>query len=815
MMTDLRNAVRALRAAPRFTGVALLILTLGIGASTAIFSVVDAVVIRGLPFDDADRLVSVSQGVLSPRQGPGAQAPQNYLDWRAGQQVFDGLAAIAGSGNAGYVLRSSGEGKSIRTQRVTHELFPVLRVAPFVGRTFSAEHEVDGRERVAVLSYAFWRQQFGGDPGVVGQTMTLDNGTYDILGVMPAGFSYPTGLAEPPEMWVPYVVPATERTRGANRGYYLQLIGRLKAGVSYDQARAQLEGITTRLAEQSPTWFTNGRMSVVPLRDALVGPVRSWMLLLLGVVTFVLLLASMNVANLMLARAIARERELGIRAALGASRWQLARGLLVESLVLSLFGASLGLCVAWAGVEFLRSTMPANVPRVSNIGIDLRVLAVSAGVAIGTGLLFGLLPAFRSSRPDVNQALREGGRSATAGVSRQRLRSVLVTGEVALATVLLVGTGLFVSSFAHVTAIDLGIDREHVVSLSLPLGTQRVYELSDANRKALADRNRQRFDAVLESLRGIPGLEQAAIFSGAPPLTGSSNTTDVKVLSTGQQFRGRDSPEIKRITPEYHSALRIPLRAGRFFTPQDRRESAPVVILSDVASSRYFESRSTLGQILIVNGEERTVVGVVGAVRQNGPEARPAPEVYVPLSQTDAYNGDLVIRTNGDPAAVLPSVRRGILNVLPNAVFPPIRTMDERLDMLIAQRRLNMLLFSMFGALGLAIALVGIYGVMGYVVEQRTAEFGVRIALGAPRGRVVRMVLGQAGAFVAVGLATGLGASIGLSRLAATFLFEVRPTDPLVYAAVTVPLALAGALAALVPAWRASRVDPMIALRTQ
>jgi putative ABC transport system permease protein len=809
---DLRMAVRALRATPGFTITALIVLTLGIGATTAIFSVVDAVVLRGLPFDESDRLVSVGELQTSTGRVLTAEAAPNYFDWRHARS-FDGIAAVA-YGDSGYVLRRSDGAVRIRTASVTHELFPVLRVAPLLGRTFTAEDEDAGRERVAVISFGFWQQTFGGDRDVIGRTMALDRGTYQVIGVMPAGFTYPVGAGEAPEMWVPYVASKAERVRGSARAYYLQLVGRLKPGVSIDHARDELQSITGPLATTFPDWFYGGRVAnVQPLHDMLVGRVRSWMLMLLGAVVVVLLIACVNVANLMLARATARSRELGIRAALGASRWQIARGLLVESLLLSTVGAALGLFMAWASVNLLRGAMPSDVPRLSDIAINQRVLGASAAAAIATGLLFGLAPALQFSQPDLNQALRDGGRTSTAGVTRQRLRSALVIGEVALAVVLLVGTGLFVSSFARVTRIDLGVDDQRVLTLAVPF--PQILGLSDmtpAEFAALEAKRTPLLDAVLARVQAVPGVERAAILDGGLPLSGSSYTRDVKAPSTDKSL---DSIEEKKVTPDYQAVLRIPLHAGRLFTSADRQGNAPVAILNDVAAVDLFGSVSAaLGQTVVAGGDH-TVVGVVGALRQFGPERPPPPEIYTPLAQTTTMGGTLVIRTMGDPMAAVPAIRHAVLSVLPDSIFPKPTTMVSYAAGLVARRQFNMRLFSLFGLLGVVIAVVGIYGVLGYVGAQRTPEFGVRLALGAARGQVLRLVLGRAAVFMTIGLAAGLGAAWALSRFVKAFLFDVTPSDPAVYAAVALTLVAAGFVAALIPALRASRVDPIITLRAE
>jgi putative ABC transport system permease protein len=458
--------------------------------------------------------------------------------------------------------------------------------------------------------------------------------------------------------------------------------------------------------------------------------------------------------------------------------------------------------------------MPADVPRLSDIAINLRVLAASAAAAAVTGVLFGLAPALQFSRPDLNQTLRDGGRASTAGAAKQRLRSALVIGEVALAVVLLVGTGLFVSSFARVMQVDLGIDTRHVITLGVPFEEELsgVSDTPAAERRAIEARRTSLVDAILARVQSTPGVERAAAVNGAIPLSGGSLTQDARAPATG---RSVDSIEFKRVSPDYHAAFRIPLRAGRLFTPEDRQGSAPVAILSDVAAIELFDSvPAAVGQTVLASGR-RTVVGVVRAVRQFGPETPARPEIYVPLAQSSTYGSTLVIRTGGDPAAVVPAVKQAVLSALPDAVFYQPNSIAGYAAKLVAQRRFNMLLFSLFGLLGVVIAVVGIYGVMGYLVAQRTPEFGVRLALGAARGQVLRMVLSRAAVFMIVGLAAGLGTAYALSRFVKTFLFDVTPSDPAVYAAVAFLLVAAGLFAAFMPALRASRVDPIVTLRAE
>jgi putative ABC transport system permease protein len=813
MRDDLKAAVRSLLSSRTFTAVALIVLALGIGASTAVFSVVDAVVLRGLPFDEHDRLVAVGERrPLGPNpdanrdpEALSSAAPQNYMDWAAQQQVFESIAAIAGGA---VTLREPGaEPEDLRSQRVTAGFFDVLRVRPAIGRAFTTENEVDGRHRVAVLSDALWRRRFGGDPEIVGRTIPLEGGSYEVAGIMPPDFAYPVGAVRPTDLWVPYVVPPDERIRNPGSfSMYLQTIARLKPGVSLEQARAQMTQIAAALEKTHPKWNKDSKAGVRPLRDHLVGArTKSWMLMLLGAVAIVLLIACANVANLMLARATAREREVGIRAALGAGRWRLMRQLMVESLMLSIAGTALAIILAWWAVQVLRTSMPEGVPRITAIALDMRVLVAAAGLSLVTGLLFGIFPALQLSKPDLTNALKDGGRGS-AGAGRQRMRSALVVAEVALAVVLLVGAALFIGSFVTLMRIHPGFDSERVL-------TAQVSPRLEPGNQPPDRTSAPAFAQIVERISQIPGVVHASMISGGMPLSGSMSTTDLIV--PGRKIENDDGISIRRVTPEYHKALRIPLRSGRLFDATDRKGATNVAIINDSAAKKYFPGENPVGRVVRTNDEDRTIVGVVGDVYQTSLETEPRTEVYVPMSQLRVLGGELVIRTSTDPYAVLPAVKSAVLSVLPDVPLRNIRTMEEVMSRRVAQRRLNMLLLGLFGLLGLVISAVGIYGVMAYVVSQRTREIGVRMALGATRANVVWMVLMNACVLIAAGLVIGGVGAWYLSAAAKTFLFRLDATDPRAFAAAVVSLSLAALIASFIPARRAASVDPMVALRAE
>jgi putative ABC transport system permease protein len=814
MRDDLRNAVRSFRSNPGFTVVALIVLTLGIGATTAIFSVVDAVVLRGLPFDEQHRLVAVGQRPAAmPTSGALARdparlmfvAPQNYRDWAAQQQVFESIAAVA---SGWLTLRLPGvEPESLVPQRVTADFFKVLRVSPALGRTFTVDNETAGNDRVALLSDALWRRRFGADPQIVGRVIPLelleggsgtDEAGYEVIGVMPPDFAYPVGAARPTDIWTPYVVPERDRLRDpTQRSTYLQVIARLKPDVALMQAQAQMDQIAAALELAHPAWNKDSRIGVRPLVDHFIGAqIRSWLLMLLAAVVMLLLIACANIASLLLARATVRHRDLAVRAALGASWWRLVRQLLTESLVLSAAGAACGVVLAWWAVDVLRAAMPDGVPRVTTIALDFRVLGTAVAVSVATGLLSGIGPALQAARPNLSRAMRDSGRSGDSPL-RQRLRNSLVIAEVSLAIVLLVGAALFIGSFVALMRIDPGFDTTHVLTAQISPRVGSASAPAD-HAAALAE--------VVDRVGTLPGVEHAALLLGQLPLT------------DGIRSRSFPLPDgkiamlsIKSVSPGYHAVLRIPLRRGRFFDATDRAGASPVVILNEAAVAKYFPGEDPIGRMF--NGA--AIVGVVGDARQNGVERDTIPEMYSPLAQGRVSGAELLVRTAGDPYDSLRAVRAAVYAVLPDVPLRNVTTIEEMFSRRMAQRRLNMLLLGLFGLLGLTIAGAGMYGLMAFVVVQKTREIGVRMALGASRGRVVGTVVAHALALVGVGIAAGSSLAWYLSETARAFLFGVGPTDPRAFAVAAISLLAAAAVATIVPAWRAASVDPVSALRAE
>jgi putative ABC transport system permease protein len=822
MWHDVRHAIRSLRSAPTFTIVTLIVLSLTMGASTAIFSVVDAIALRGLPYDESDRLVQVGTLDLRTATFGSYQSPQNFADWQARQKVFVAMTATEQAG--GFTISENGVPRDLPTLEVTAGYFDVYRAYPQLGRAFAEEHQLQGGQRVALISDGFWRRHFGADPNVIGRTLRsraestygapfpVPAGEWTIIGVMPRGFQSSVSGARETDVWVPYVVPANQRTRDGSRSAPLEVTARLASGVTVEQADAHIKAITASLAETYPTWFEGNRGAVRTLQEAIVGSARAWMLLLLGAVGVVLLIGCVNVANLMLARAMARRREIHTRIALGASRWRIARGLLIESLVLANAGTLLGLIIAVWGINVLRAALPEPLPRISTVALNVRVLGVTALASIITGLLFGLAPAMLLSRSGGASGRDDASRGATAGGTR--LRSALVVSEIALAVVLTVGAGLFLSSFVRVVNVPIGLDPRNVLTMD-------VWPKFDRSKPRWSEVARVRSAAaipqIVDRVSSIPGVVSVGFIAGNLPLSGYSARANVAVPGRAQPFEGANRVQVRHVTPGYASAVDTPVRRGRYIDAGDTSGSTPVVVLNEDAAARYFGGREPVGATMTIEGyvQQATIVGVVGNVRLGGPESAVRPEAYLPAAQGQFLGGALAVRTQREPLALAGAVRDAIRASFPEISEPKTATMTSLLGGLIAQRRFNMLIVGLFGGLALAIASAGVYGVMAYLVAQRTREIGVRLALGAPPARIMTAVVGRGVVHTAAGVAIGVAVAWQLTPLVQAFLFEVRPHDPVVYGAAAALLSGCGVMAAFVPARRAARVDPVIALRAE
>ena len=806
---DARIGLRRLRASHAGTAIAIGVLSLAIGAGTAVFSVVDAVVLRGLPFDEHDRLVAVLE--IDPKRsaatGSGATTPQTFLDWRRLQASFDGLA---GTGFSELRLKDEmGEPAVARTLRVSSELFAVLRVAPLLGRPFRRADEVVGQHRVAILSYAFWQRQFGGARDVVGRKVQFNDRPWEIVGVMPRFFTYPLGGDRETDAYVPLAFADADRARvGTTRMFAYNIIGRLRPGVSVARATGQMNALADAIDKENPTWRPGARVRVVPLHEHLVGSVRAWMLLLVGAVGLVLAIACANVANLRLAQAMVASRDLAICTALGASRWRTTRAFLVENLMLSGAGAALGIAIGWGGVQVLRAWLPRELPRVAEVALDLRVLGVAVASAIATGLLVGLAPSVLHLRGRLLPAINSSGSRTTRGTGARAVGNALVVGEVALAAVLLVGAGLFVASFARLMRVDPGFDYRRVVALD-------IYTAWNPPTAAKTpDRARALIEQVGQAVRAVPGVVGAEAVDGGVPLTGSRVTTAVTLPGRGELRSEQDAADRRIVTPGYLALMRIPLLRGRYLSSDDRADTAPVVVINEAAARRYWPGQDALRQRVTVGDVEREVVGIVGNIRHGGPESSPGQELYLPIAQDRPFGVTLAVRTAGDPMTVLRAVKRAIWSVNPGQrLGDEIVALEAFMDRLTARRRFSMALLSLFGVLGLAIAAAGVYGVLAHRVEQRRREIGIRMALGATPGGVVRMVLGQAALLLGMGLAAGLWGAWQFGAGVKAFLFGTEPADPVVFAVALLGLAMSGLVAGVAPARRASRVDPIVTLR--
>jgi putative ABC transport system permease protein len=787
---------------PGFTFVAVLALALGIGANSAIFSVVNAVLLRPLPFPAPDELVLVGEGAGGPETARGTFSFPDFKDLRAQTQT---LAAAAGYLRSGTVLTNEGaEPVRLIGTDVSASYFAVLGVRPELGRVFTEEEDQPGAS-VIVISHRLWQTHYGGRGDILGQQFKSGTRTLTIVGVMPPGFEYPF-RAEPQDYWEPLAgVPTPSREQ--RDAHMLNVIGRIKSGVTVEQARAELTSIARRLEQQYPASNTGVTIAAAPLHADLTRDARRPLLILLGAVAFVLLIACANVANLLLARAVARHREIAIRTALGASRWRVVRQLLVESVLLALAGGALGLLLAMWGVDLLVAASPADIPRVGQVNLDGRVLAFTLLVAALTGVLFGLVPALQVSKPDLNDALKEGSRGATESLRRNRVRSLLVVAEVALSLVLLVGAGLLLKSFVRLLRTDAGFDASRVLTLDLPLSRQR-YDTPEKQADF--------FRRLAERTRALPGVESVGVVNDLP----LSNNEDTETF----QIAGRPPapagavPEgsYTVVSPGYFTALKIKLLAGRLLTEQDGAHAPPVIVISEALARSYFAGENPVGQRIAIDTDKvpREIVGVVGDVRRAALDVEAAPEYYLPYEQAPERRMNLVVRTAAaDPASMSATVRGAVRELDREQLIWQVRTLAELRAASVAARRFNMMLLSVFACVALALAALGIYGVMSYSVTRRRHEIGVRLALGAQGADVIRLVVGQGMTLVAAGLGVGLLGALAVTRTMASLLYDVSATDPVTFAAVAALLACVAFVATYLPARRATKVDPLVALR--
>ena len=821
-MNDLRFALRQLLKNPGFTAVAVLTLALGIGANTAIFSVVNAVLLKPLPYAEPGQLVQLAMDQSGKANTEISSA--TFVEVKAQSQSLARIAAYSGGD---MTLTGAGLAERIVSGAVTADFFPLLGVPPALGRNFTPEEDTPNGPKAVILGHGLWQSRFGGDPNVLDRTITLNQQSYTVVGILPARFQYPEGF----QLWTPLALDGTGA--GGTFGKFgegmwlLKAVARLKPGVTPQQAQTESRTIAQRIQPGEPTaargdsprprrGASEGRgnsqdvLTLIGLHEQVVGDVKGPLLVLLGAVAFVLLIACANVANLQLARAAARQREMAVRAALGASRWRIIRVLLSESVLLSLAGGGLGLLLAFWGVRALGQWSDISVRAMQGIGIDAWVLAFTLGVSVITGVTFGLAPAVRAWRTDVNVALKEESRGDTGG-QRNRLRQLLVVSEMALALVLLVGAGLLIKSFSRLLDVNPGFRTEGVLTFQINLTEGRS-----------APQKVNFVEQILERLKALPGV-QAVAATDSLPLTSSARITAAQVEGRPPiDFRRAQPGEVKSIsrptvTLDYFNAMGIPLRNGRAFTAQDARSGAGVVIVTEAFVKHHFPGESAIGKRIRLGGSKAwlTVVGVVSDVRQSGLAKDARPEVY--SLELGDMGGELsfVMRTAEEPALLISAVRAAVAEVEPNQSLHNVMTMEQRLANTTTSRRLNTALLGCFAAVALLLAVVGIYGVMSYAVTQRRREIGVRMALGAQKSDVLRLIIHGGLRLTLLGIAMGLAGAFALTRYLSSQLYSVKATDPVTFLIVAVVLTGVALFACWLPARRAARVDPMVALRNE
>jgi putative ABC transport system permease protein len=800
LIQDLRYGIRTLLKNRSFTAVAVLALALGIGANTAIFSVVNAVLLRPLPYDDPERLVLIETN--NPQQKI-KQAPTSlpdFLDWRDQNSVFERVSAFS---RWSSVLTGGDEPERLSTGFVSVNFFSTLGVNPIAGRAFSDGEELPGTEPVVVVSSGLWKRRFGSDPGLVGQTITLDGKSGTVIGIVPDLFNDMVGQVD---VWLPIILKLEDEARD-NRG--LRVVGRLKSDVSPKQADAEMSAIAARLQESYPQSNAGWGANIISLHASIVGDVRAALLILLGAVCFVLLIACANVANLLLARAATRQKEVAIRTALGASRPRIIRQLLTESVLLSAVGGAFGLLLAVWGVKLLIAISPDDIPRVSEINLDGRVLIFAVVISLLTGLIFGLAPALQASKLNLNESLKEGGRGSSEGFHRNRIRSLLVVSELALALVLLIGAGLLIKSFIRLQSVNPGFNSENVLTeqLSLPYNRYRTRQ----SRVAF-------FDQLMSRLESLPGVQSAGLTLNLP-LNGGGVSAWHGVVLEGRPITLEETTQTENriISPSYFRTMGIRLLQGREFTAQDNRQDAPpVVIVSDTLASRFWPGEDPVGKRIQFGHDEsfaREVVGVVGDIKRFGLESSDDWATYIPYAQQPWTNMVIVARAASDPASLAGAIKGAVQAVDKDQPIHNIKTLDTVIANSTSQRRFNLLLLGAFASVALVLAAVGIYGVMSYSVTQRRHEIGIRMALGATSMDVLKLVVGQGLMLALIGVSIGVGAAFAVTQVLESFLYGVSATDPLTFAGTALLLAAVAVMASFIPARRATKVDPCVALR--
>ena len=812
LLQDVRYALRVLRNSPGFAAVAILTLALGIGANTAIFSVIDSVLLRPLPYTDPAGLVMVWENNSQHPNPHNTVSPPDFLDWQSRNSVFAEMAAIF---DQHANLTGNGLPQEVVLQDVSANFFSVLGVNPVLGPGFTVENGQKGHDDVVILSYGFWKERFASDAAIIGKTILLNGHPLRVAGVAPQNFTWfikdGSFTGAKPQMWSPFVFPASFSDR-KDIGRFLSVVARLKPGATVPQAQSQMNAIAARIAEEYPDFNGYWGANVVPVRDQISGELRPALLILSGAVAFVLVIACANVSSLLLARASAREREIAVRTAIGASPWRIASQLLTESIVLALIGGAIGVALAIWGTDVLLAASPKNLLDLHSIPVDWRVLSFAAGATLIAGLLFGFLPSYISAHSGISETLKEGGRGSSAGKQKRFARSAFVVAQMCLALVLLAGSGLLIRSFIRLVGVDPGFEASHLLTFKVSLPSSKYK--TDPAQLAF-------FQQLLARISRLPGVRSVSMNS-FPPFTGLGSATGVHVLSQPQRSL-MDLPvaDVRVVGTDYFPTMQIPLHAGRLFDARELAEERHVVIINQAFADQYLHGVNPLGQKAVIymksleesQNKPSEIIGVVGDVRQMGLDTPAEPTVYWPHPELVMSGMTILVRTVNDPLTLVSAVRNELQQMDPEQPMAAIATMDQLLAGSLSRSRFTMLVLGVFAALALVLACVGIYGVIAYSVTQRTQEFGIRMALGANRRDVLRLVLGQGTRLTLLGIGLGIVAALIITRLMATLLYGISATDPLTFTAVALLLALVALAACYIPARRATRVDPIVALR--
>ncbi|HYJ85536.1 MAG TPA: ABC transporter permease [Pyrinomonadaceae bacterium] len=811
LLQDIRYAARSLVKQKTFTVVAVITLALGIGANTAIFSVVNQLLLRPLPYADADRLVMLWE-VSSEGQHQNVTSRANFSGWRDQNTSFEGMAAFT---DQRLNLTGSGEAEEVSVQFATTELFRVLGVEPILGRGMTAEDGKTGAPNIVVLGYNFWQRRFGGDAQIMGKPIMLNGEPFTVVGVMPPNFQWHirqrSGTGRAAEIWTVLPMPPLTGENATSRGRFLSVVARLKGGATLQQATADMKTIASRLEQDAPRFNRGTGTEVIPLRDQFVGNVRFALWIILGAVGLVLLIACANVANLLLSRAAAREKEIAVRAALGAGRWRIVRQLLTESLLLATLGSLLGLALAWWGIKALVAISPRDLVNLQHVGLNLTVLAWTMGLSLLTGIIFGLVPALEASRPDLNGALKEGKGTEGQSPRSRRLRSALVVTEVALALILLASAGLLVKSFNRLLNIDRGFNPDNLMTMVVRLPEAKYRD--DAQMVSF-------FRRATERIRSLPGVSAVGMVNYLPLYGGLGARTGYTIEGRPAELPGDGPSTHVRVTDaSYFSTMGIPLLRGRNFTDFETNEARHVVLISESMARQHFPGEDPIGKRVTIPMSEKPVpteiVGIVGDVRYESLVEEPEPTVYMPHPELTYPFMTLVIRTPGDPSAIVPAVKRELNELDPDQPVSDVRTMSQVMADTVARARFNTLLLALFAGLATLLAAVGIFGVMNYSLTMRTREIGLRMALGAQPGKVVMLMLKQGLVLTLIGTAIGLAGALALTRLMSSLLFGVHTADPATFAVIVLLLMVVSLIACYLPARRAARIDPLIALRAE